>query len=442
MRQKSSEPTERWRSAFIQVSESKRLRVFELPENFCFNTDDPLSDANPDMDTTEIFQQLNRAYEVLKDDDLRFQFDKFGSDGIKNSYSSDSTVRSYNVKKPDEVYYHSEANPFSPLHGTTYYQYPPQSRPDVGHGARPHFHNSQSPPPHNDGVPNGRRPYREESWDPWKSTFADIYDAQIRNGDYYAYDPYAPLDTSSFKGRDPSFGFGNINTSHQKVGPDFQHTHGMPRYARSNGNINTGHQNVHAGGPANRSSQGPRRQTIGETMNFHDTHSSSTRSSGSGSRRRWVGEDICIEMEIDYEKALKGGEEKIRIKRLEACSTCDGDGIHPGAKIETCKHCGGSGAILHKAAPVGMSATDNFSGHKVCHHCRGTGQTVAENCGTCHGRGIKQTSKEMTLVIPPGVTDKSKLRLKGEGDVGPLNGPAGDLFVFLKVKQDRSHSVY
>ena len=160
---------------------------------------------------------------------------------------------------------------------------------------------------------------------------------------------------------------------------------------------------------------------------------------------------MCIEMTIDYEKAAKGGEEKIRITRLEGCSSCEGDGIQPGVKVKTCKQCGGSGAVLHKAAPVGMSSTDNFSGHKVCIHCRGTGQTVPENCGSCHGQGITPTAKEMTVVIPPGVTDGSKLRLKGEGDNGPLGAPAGDLFIFIKVsngrrpryqQHDHSHDVY
>jgi molecular chaperone DnaJ len=144
-------------------------------------------------------------------------------------------------------------------------------------------------------------------------------------------------------------------------------------------------------------------------------------------------------MEIDFETAMKGGEEKIRINRLDTCSTCAGDGIQPGSEVKTCNHCGGSGAVLHKAKPVGMGPTDNFSGHRQCTPCRGTGQSVAENCGNCHGKGIKKTTKDITLVIPSGVIEGSKLRLKGDGDAGPMGGPSGDLFIFLKIKNQASH---
>jgi DnaJ-class molecular chaperone len=387
------------------------------------------------MDTTEIFQQLNRAYEVLKDRDLRTQFDRFGSDGIGNSYASDSSVRSQNVRKPDEVYYHSEANPFGtymgqPPHVHDPFQGPPPPQTEYEPGV--FYHPPQPPFSRRPGDPYAGSPF-DEPWDPWRSSFADVYDSRMGPRDVGP----ESFGTSSFKGRDERYGFGDVNTGHQRIQTDFRNNNVAPPRSRTNDHINTGHQQVQTpempdGHRATHRTAGPSRQYMGDIANFDALRSKVH--SPPGTRRRWVGDDLCIEIEIDYETATKGGEEKVRIKRLETCSTCEGDGIQPGAEVKTCEHCGGSGAVLHKAKPVGMGPTDNFSGHQVCRHCRGTGQSVAENCGSCHGKGTKQTTKDMTLVIPPGVTEGSKLRLKGEGDAGPMGGPAGDLFIFLKFK--------
>ena len=396
------------------------------------------------MDTTEIFQQLNRAYEVLKDKDLRMQFDRCGSDGIGNSYASDSTVRSQNIRKPDEVYYHSESNPFGTYMGQphasrSYYSDNPfQSPPPQPHPInepRVIYHPPQppSPRPHEETYIND--PFKQR-WDPWTSPFADFYNERMTRG---AYDGQ-PLYTSPFEGRN---GFTNMNSSHQRVQPDFRDSNDTSRRSRTNQNINTGHSQVRAtnrrdGQRAGGNGTGQAQQFMGDVVDF-DARPSNV-DFRSGTRRRWVGDDLCIEMEINSETAMSGGEEKIRIKRRETCSICDGDGIQPGTEVKTCNHCGGSGAVLHKAQPVGMAPTDNFSGHTVCPHCRGTGQSVAENCGNCHGKGVRQTTKDMTLIIPPGVTDGSKLRLKGEGDAGPMGGPSGDLFVFLKIRNVASQA--
>mmetsp|Transcript_33340 Transcript_33340/g.95659 ORF Transcript_33340/g.95659 Transcript_33340/m.95659 type:complete len:498 (+) Transcript_33340:162-1655(+) len=397
-------------------------------------------DANPDMDTTAIFQQLNRAYEVLKDRDLRAQFDTFGSNGIGTSFSSDDSVRAKNIRRPDEVYYNSYSSPFSRQ------QSPPH--PGHHHHHNHHYHHPQQPPPPPPPPPSSPRPEYERyygssdvhaqrmsspgaqqrsrsdipygdhpygnNWDPWRSPFADVYNAQMEK-EGFAPGGSTSSTSHSYTGNNAKVNFENINVGGQRVRTKFDKGERQPYKSTSKSHF------------------------MGDAVDFTSAARPNT-SFGSGTRRRWVGADLCIEMEIDHETALQGGEEKIRIKHMESCTSCAGDGIHPEAEVKICEHCGGSGAVLHKAQPVGMSATDNMTGHEVCPQCRGTGQKVAENCDTCHGKGTNEKAKEITLVIPPGVGDGTKLRLKGEGDAGPMGGPAGDLFIFVKIKNGSPHA--
>lgn len=175
-------------------------------------------------------------------------------------------------------------------------------------------------------------------------------------------------------------------------------------------------------------------ETTVEPEPVHKVDSPSQKSAGrSGSRKRWVGGDLSIDLEIDMSTAIEGGEERIRIKQLATCHTCSGSGIPPGAAVEICNHCGGTGAVVKKMEFSGRSATNNYSPQEICSHCGGMGQKVAECCGTCDGKGTVEVSKRLSITIPPGVKDGDKLRLKGEGDAGPMGAPPGDLFIFLKV---------
>jgi len=80
----------------------------------------------------------------------------------------------------------------------------------------------------------------------------------------------------------------------------------------------------------------------------------------------------------------------------------------------------------------------NFQTQQTCPNCRGSGQQIEEYCGTCSGQGLINKTKQIKVTIPPGVEDGNKLRVRGEGDAGPKGGPAGDLYIFLKVKEDRN----
>ena len=150
---------------------------------------------------------------------------------------------------------------------------------------------------------------------------------------------------------------------------------------------------------------------------------------GSSQRRRsshgQVGDDLRFDLEIDLKTACYGGEEKIIIQHLEACDTCDGTGVHTG----TCSVCNGLGASYHMT----QSMHGVRQNEKVCSRCHGTGQQVEGRCGRC-SQGLQHKIKELTVKIPAGVEDFTKLRVRGEGNAGPNGGPAGDLFIFVKVR--------
>jgi len=242
------------------------------------------SDANPGEDTTEKFQELNRAYEVLNDPDLKKKYDMFGEQGIGTSAASDSQA----------------------------------------------------------GSPFGRGGFGQEV------DLGDIFDSFFGGGG----------------------GMGG----------------GMGGGART------------------------RTRTRGPV----------------------VGDDLRFDLEIDFKTAVFGGEEKVRIRHSETCDTCTGNGIKPGSKVTTCDTCGGSGVTV----AVTRTPLGNFQTQQTCPACRGTGQKIEEYCGTCGGQGVNQKTKQIKVTIPPGVEDGNKLRVRGEGDAGPNGGPAGDLYIFLKVKND------
>jgi len=158
--------------------------------------------------------------------------------------------------------------------------------------------------------------------------------------------------------------------------------------------------------------------------------------SGGQSRRRngpARGDDLRLDLKLDFRDAVFGGEKEIKIPHLESCKTCNGTGAKPGTGVKTCGTCGGSGQVRRATrTPFG-----SFAQVSACPTCNGTGQVIEEKCGTCHGAGRLQETKKLKITIPPGVDNGTRLRVSGEGDAGVRNGTPGDLYVYLFVESDQ-----
>ena len=142
------------------------------------------------------------------------------------------------------------------------------------------------------------------------------------------------------------------------------------------------------------------------------------------------GDDLRADLELDFKTACFGGQEKVRISHLEKCETCEGSGVKPGAQVRSCATCKGSGVVMQ----VTRTPLGSFQTQTVCPTCRGSGQSVDAYCTQCSGQGVSRKAKQVSVTIPCGVDTGNKLRVAGEGDAGSRNGPAGDLYIFLSVK--------
>ena len=157
-------------------------------------------------------------------------------------------------------------------------------------------------------------------------------------------------------------------------------------------------------------------------------------SAGGRPRRRGPqqGDDLRYDLTIDFEQAVFGQEQEIKIPHLETCDVCDGTGAKAGSGPTTCGTCGGAGQVRRATrTPFG-----NFTQVTECPTCEGTGQVIADPCSACGGKGVRQVRKKLRINIPAGVDTGTRLRVSGEGNAGMRSGPSGDLYVFLTV---RSH---
>ena len=144
------------------------------------------------------------------------------------------------------------------------------------------------------------------------------------------------------------------------------------------------------------------------------------------------GDDLRFDLNIDFKDAVFGQQREIKIPHLETCDVCRGTGAKVGTGPKTCTTCGGSGQVRRATrTPFG-----NFTQVAECPSCNGSGQIIADPCTTCGGNGVKQVRKKLRINIPAGVDTGTKLRVSGEGNAGLKGGPSGDLYVFIKVKND------
>jgi len=138
------------------------------------------------------------------------------------------------------------------------------------------------------------------------------------------------------------------------------------------------------------------------------------------------GADLRYDMRLSFMEAAFGTEKEIDVEKAETCGACEGSGAEPGAGVETCPQCGGSGQIGRSQG--------FFTVRTTCGHCRGQGQVISKPCGTCHGQGKVLNHKKVSVRIPAGVDNGSRLRLTGEGEAGSYGGPHGDLYVFVHME--------
>jgi molecular chaperone DnaJ len=146
-----------------------------------------------------------------------------------------------------------------------------------------------------------------------------------------------------------------------------------------------------------------------------------------GGRRRGPapGENVSIELTLDFMEAVKGIDKTVTLRVQEVCETCEGSGAAAGSKPTTCSACSGTGQIRHSQG--------FFTIARTCPRCHGEGQTIDTPCATCRGRGLLDAATEVKVRIPPGVETGTRLRLRGKGDASPEGGPPGDLYIALNV---------
>jgi len=151
---------------------------------------------------------------------------------------------------------------------------------------------------------------------------------------------------------------------------------------------------------------------------------SGRRRSGSRAQR---GSDLRYDLTLGFMEAAFGIETEINIEKMETCPTCNGDRCEPGTGPESCRQCGGMGQITRNQG--------FFTVRSTCPVCRGEGQAIPNPCTGCRGSGQVAVAKKVSVKIPAGVDNGSRLRLTGEGEPGRRGGPQGDLYVFIYVEE-------
>jgi molecular chaperone DnaJ len=138
------------------------------------------------------------------------------------------------------------------------------------------------------------------------------------------------------------------------------------------------------------------------------------------------GSDLRYNMEISLEEAFSGKTAQVRIPTSVTCEVCSGTGAKVGTKPKQCATCGGAGKIRH--------AQGFFTLERTCPACQGRGQVIDDPCPSCSGAGRVMRERALSVNIPAGVEDGTRIRLAGEGEAGLRGGPAGDLYIFLSIE--------
>ncbi len=143
---------------------------------------------------------------------------------------------------------------------------------------------------------------------------------------------------------------------------------------------------------------------------------------GTGPRK---GDDLEADLTLSFDDAVKGVTTSVHLTSDAACDTCHGSGAAPGTSPEICGQCHGRGVLDDDQGFFSLS--------QPCPRCGGRGRVVTNPCSTCRGSGIERKPRQVKVRIPPGVKTGQRIRLKGRGAPGRNGGPAGDLYVVVRV---------
>ncbi len=156
---------------------------------------------------------------------------------------------------------------------------------------------------------------------------------------------------------------------------------------------------------------------------------------GGGRKKQGVpkGEDLAMELTIDFRDSLFGAKREVGAVRTIACKHCEGRGAEPGTPIETCSRCQGSGQIIG----IHRTFIGNIQTATPCPDCKGQGRKPKQVCKICNGPGVTRDRSSLEVNIPAGIADGSLLRLVGQGNAGLYGAAAGDLYLTIRVRPDK-----
>jgi len=149
------------------------------------------------------------------------------------------------------------------------------------------------------------------------------------------------------------------------------------------------------------------------------------RGSGRSRKSNNRGSDLRYDLSITLEESYTGKKQDIKFSSSEKCDTCSGSGSKPGHNAGTCSMCGGHGQV--------RSSQGFFTVQQTCPQCSGSGEEITNPCTNCNGQGKKQSSKRLSVSIPKGVDDGTRIRLAGKGEAGSRGAGNGDLYLFINV---------
>lgn len=144
------------------------------------------------------------------------------------------------------------------------------------------------------------------------------------------------------------------------------------------------------------------------------------------------GEDVQLAVDLEFRDAILGTERELTFTTTGACGMCDGLGAASAAGVSSCETCGGHGAVRQ----VSRSIFGQVVQERACPACAGSGRTITDPCTSCSGTGEEPEERTVSVAIPGGIQDGQRIRLTGRGGVGSAGGPAGNLYVDVRVRDD------